>query len=224
MTALPSLTADLKTLSDETIVARVRAGESGLFELIMRRHNARLYRVARSFVGDAEAEDVMQESYVRAFNALDRFEGRSKLSTWLTRIVIHEALSRLRKRRRHPEVPMILDDDGAVAPPADGPEQPVVAQELRGALEEALDALPPPYRLAFVLREVEGLSTREAAACMKVSEEALRVRLHRAKLALRMGIEARLGAAAKQLYDFEARRCNRVVAAVLERVLPPRAS
>ena len=149
--------APVSTVSDSEVVARVRAGDAPLFEILMRRHNQRLYRVARAILkNDAEVEDVMQQAYVHAFVHLDQFEGRSQLSTWLTRIAIHEALGR---RRKHRLEPWPIEYDGEVMSQPDtaqsDPERLAYAGELRALLETSIDALPDTYRLVFVCREVE---------------------------------------------------------------------
>ena len=213
-------------LSDEEVVARVLAGDLPLFEVLMRRHNQRLYRTARAIVrDDAEAEDVMQETYVRAYAALGQFEGRAQWATWLTRIAVNEALARVRARGRFVsrEATEVMEDDVmAKEPPlparSEGPEAAASARELGALVEHAMDDLPDTYRAVFVLREVQELSTAETAACLEVSEELVKVRLHRARAELRRLMDARLGAATREVFDFHASRCDRVVAAVLERI------
>jgi RNA polymerase sigma-70 factor, ECF subfamily len=189
----------------------------------MRRHNQRLYRAARAILNDdAEAEDVMQETYVRAFAHLAQFRGAALLSTWLTRIAAHEAFARVRQRRRLAALPpddkdvetLLLADRSK---PAD-PEREANNAELRGLLERAIDELPETYRTVFVLREVEGLSTATTAECLGVSEEVVKTRLSRARARLRDGLYERAGAAAGSAFTFGAERCDRVVAAVLSRL------
>jgi RNA polymerase sigma-70 factor (ECF subfamily) len=216
-----------RALTDEEIVARVRAGEVELFEVLMRRYNQRLYRVARAIThDDAEAEDVMQEAYVRAFAALGQFEGRAQWSTWVTRIAVNEALARIRRQKRFvsQEADEMSDEVQLGAPISSGggaprgPETSAAAREMEVFVERAVDELPDSYRTVFVLREVEELSTAETAACLDISEELVKVRLHRARLDLRRRLEARIGAATRELFGFEATRCDRVVAAVLARI------
>src|SRR5262249_32973005 len=169
------------------IVDRVRSGDLALFEILMRRHNQRVYRVARAVVrGEAEAEDVMQQAYINAFLHLNQFEQRSQFSTWLTRITVHEALARRRKHRPQEALPS-ADRSGnegimesLIAPDAD-PERQAYGAELGRLLESAVDALPETYRSVFMLREIEGLSTSEAAASLELGEEAVKTRLHRAR-------------------------------------------
>jgi RNA polymerase sigma-70 factor (ECF subfamily) len=206
-------------LADEEIARRVVAGEGELFELLMRRYNQRLFRVARVVVDDdAEAEDVVQDAWVRAYEHLAGFRGEARLSTWLTRIALHEAWSRLRRRRRHVA---LLPDEESAAPVADerpGPEQRAAARELRTALETAVAQLPPAARTAFLLRDVEGLSTEETAELLELSPGAVKVRLHRARARLRAEIDRRLGAAASDLYHFAGHRCDRIVERVFARL------
>jgi len=208
--------SQLTTATDEDIVARVLGGETALFELLMRRHNQRLYRVARGIVGDdAEAEDVTQEAYVRAFQHLGQFAGRARFSTWLTRIAVHEASARRRRRGRHIDVEESMP---ALISTAAGPEQLAADQELGRAIEAAMDALPAVYGAVFMLREVEGLSTAETAACLEINEETVKTRLHRARALLRNHITARIGAAARESFQFAGARCDRTDAAVMARI------
>jgi RNA polymerase sigma-70 factor (ECF subfamily) len=208
--------SQLTAATDEDIVARVLGGETALFELLMRRHNQRLYRVARGIVGDdAEAEDVTQEAYVRAFQHLGQFAGRAKFSTWLTRIAVHEASARRRRRGRQTDVEESMP---ALASTAAGPEQRAADQELGRAIEAAMDALPAVFGAVFMLREVEGLSTAETAACLQINEETVKTRLHRARALLRNHITARIGTAARESFQFAGARCDRTVAAVMARI------
>ena len=214
----------LNSLTDEEVVDRVSVGDTALFEILMRRHNQRVYRVARAVVKDeAEAEDVMQQAYLNAFLHLNQFERRSQFSTWLTRITVYEALARRRKRR--PQEPLPSGDAGTnentmetlIAPDAD-PERRAYAAELGRVLEFAVDALPEAYRSVFMLREIEGLSTSETAEGLELSEEAVKTRLHRARAMVRRTITDRLGAAGQEAFQFHALRCDRVVNAVLAEI------
>ena len=155
--------SELAAPTDEEIVERVLAGETALFELLMRRYNQRVYRVTRAIVGDeGEAEDVTQDAYVRAFEHLDQFAGRARFSTWLTRIAVHEASARRRRRGRQTDLEESMP---TLASAGAGPEQRAADHELRQAIEDAVDALPEVYGSVFMLREVRGLSTAETAAC-----------------------------------------------------------
>jgi RNA polymerase sigma-70 factor (ECF subfamily) len=208
-------------MTDVEIVARVRAGETALFEDLMRRHNQRIYRVARAVVKDeAEAEDVMQQAYIKAYLHLDQFEDRSQFSTWLTRIAVHEALAKRRKWK-----PDVVEPSGSEGDHMDrltsagpDPERQAYGQELKRLLEAAVDALPETYRTVFMLRDVEGLSTAETAEGLELGEEAVKTRLHRARALLRRTIADRLGSAAPAAFQFPAVRCDRVVSAVMTEI------
>ncbi len=225
MTSLPApggVPGNDAVLSDQEVVRRVKSGERGLFELLMRRYNQRLYRIARSIVrDDGEAEDVMQQAYVNAFAHLDQFASRAKFSTWLTRIAVHEALARVRRRGRLRAIDTVAEPEEhglLLKSPDPDPEQQALAGELRAALEASLDSIPEMYRTVFVLREVEGLSTAEAAECLETSEEVVRTRLHRARALLQQEMMSRAGSGARDAFTFHAPRCDRVVAAVMARI------
>jgi RNA polymerase sigma-70 factor, ECF subfamily len=196
---------------DEQLVARLCAGESALFEILMRRHNRRLFRAARSIVqSDDEAEDVMQEAYVQAFTHLAQFEGRAKFATWLTRIAVHAALARVRKRRE-----LLVDTEEDAEVDGVNPEELVAARELSALLQPLVDALPQSFRSVFVLRAVEGLSVAETALCLELREETVRTRFFRARQILQLSVEEQLHSAEPELFEFRLERCDRVVAAVL---------
>jgi RNA polymerase sigma-70 factor (ECF subfamily) len=213
-------------LSDDEVVARVLAGETSIFEIVMRRYNQRLYRVARAILrNDGEAEDVMQDAYVRAYEHLDQFEGRAKFSTWLTRIAVHEALARQRRENRYQELEPMSESDGD---PMDGfastaltPEEQVSNSEIRSLLEKAVGTLPDAYRTVFVLRDIEDMSTTDTANALEISEENVKVRLHRARALLRKTLYDRAGMERKDAFNFHAVRCDRVVKNVFERIQKP---
>src|SRR5215475_12138633 len=167
--------ARIENWPDEEIVRRILAGEPILFEILMRRHNQRVYRAIRSILReDTETEDVMQEAYVRAYQHLSQFEGRAAFSTWLTRIAVHEALARLRMRERNQQFCSDPNEgEISVSPgiPALDPEQTVSKAELNRMLEEAVLGLPEQYRTVLMLRDVEEMSTSETAAALSLSEE-----------------------------------------------------
>jgi RNA polymerase sigma-70 factor (ECF subfamily) len=207
--------------SDQEIVERVRDGEAALFEVLMRRHNTRVYRTIRSIIRDeAEVEDLMQQTYLQAYEHLGHFEGAARFSTWLLRIALNEALMRARKSARLSVVPEppVEEEEGPMA--VTNPEQRVQDRQVAALLETAVDALPDLYRTAFMLREVEDLSTSEAAEVLGVSEEVIKTRLHRARGLVRESLLARAGANAGDAFSFYAPRCDRVVAAVFTRLLP----
>lgn len=206
---------------DVDVIEQILGGQTSLFELLMRRHNERVYRAARSIVRDEqEAEDVMQQTYVNAFTHLRQFNGAARFSTWLTRIAINEALARVRRRGRYEA----FDDEFSnVEPfmshsPTENPERQAFTHELRGLLEWAIDTLPNGMREVFVLRDVEGLSTAEVAECLAVSEDVVKTRLSRGRAALRRVLMERTGATAPDAFRFYRPRCDRVVARVLARI------
>jgi len=212
----------VSTLPDSEIVRRVRSGERALFEVLMRRHNQRVYRAARAIVKDeTEVEDVMQQAYINAYTHLHQFEDRSQFSTWLTRIVLNEAFGR-RKRMQITESRMEHADSDrgelmdTIRSPQPDPEQQAYAQELHRVLEEAVDGLPEIYRAVFMLRDIEGLSTSETGEGLGLAEEAVKTRLHRARAMIRRAVSARIGGQAGFAFQFQAPRCDRVVNAVLD--------
>ena len=217
---VPSPTA---ALSDAEVVRRVRAGERALFEVLVRRHDRRVYRTVRAVLRDEdEVEDAMQQAWVQAYLHLGAFQGSAAFSTWLVRIAANEALQRLRRRGPIAPVPEVEEQEDVMGRGED-PEERAAAREALRLLERAVDALPPHHRLVFVLREVEGLSTAETAAALGIAEEAAKVRLHRARAALRRALEQTLGEAAVEAFPFHAPRCDRMVARVMEAIggLPP---
>lgn len=209
------------TMSDEEVIGRVKAGETAFFEVLMRRYNQRVYRVARAVIKDeAEAEDIMQQAYVNAYTHLGQFEERSQFSTWLTRIAIHEALAR--RRRTRPTEPLATDGESdpmeTLTAQGPDPERQAYAGELRRMLEATVDALPETYRLVFMLRDVEGLSTAETAEGLEIGEEAVKTRLHRARAMVRRSLYERAGAEGPQAFHFHLSRCDRVVAGVFSKI------
>lgn len=220
-------TEELVSLSDAELVERVRAGQLAAFEPILRRYNRRLFRTARGITGtDAEAEDALQDAYVRAYRHLDQFRGPNGLGAWLTRIVVNEAL--MRRRRPDPGAaadPMPLDDDtfqdttmhdGGHAPPT--PEEATSNEQLGGLLERCIDRLPAAYRTTFVLRDVEGLSVAETAESLGIAQATVKTRLHRARRQLRRTLSRELQGAIGEAYPFAGHRCDRIVANVLRRL------
>jgi RNA polymerase sigma-70 factor (ECF subfamily) len=200
------------------VVARVRAGDLELFEVLMRRHNPRLYRAIRAIVRDeAQAEDVMQEAYVKAYAGLKDFEGRSQFSTWLIQIGVNEAIARSRHARLSPVQNDDLDTIDVPARTQD-PERQISSAQLVGLLEKAVDGLPAGYREVFMLRQVEGLSVAETAEALSLTEEAVKTRAFRAHERLRTQLDTWLDGTAKELFTFYAPRCNRVVANVFARI------
>lgn len=214
--------------ADAETVLLLRAGHAPAFAALMRRNNQRLYRLARGIVkDDAEAEEIVQEGYLRAFSKIDGFDGRSSLATWLARIVLNEALGRL--RGRHPtvgidEVADLLPAGGAVAGLDDdaSPERAIARNEVRRAIERAVDRLPAQFRAVFILRAVEQMSIAETAASLGIPCDTVKTRLHRANKLLRRALSAEFGSLLDGAFPFLGARCDGMVRRILKRLgLPP---
>jgi RNA polymerase sigma-70 factor, ECF subfamily len=210
-------------LSDEEVIERVLAGETEMFEIVMLRHNTRLYRAALAILrNDGEAEDVMQDAYVRAYEHLAQFSGKAQFSTWLTRIAVHEALARRHRDNRFEEPESIPERDGdpmdRFASLTPSPEREASNSELRKLLEDAIETLPDSYRAVFMLRDVEEMSTSDAAYALDISEENVKVRLHRARAFLRNSLYEPADIGRRGVFSFNAVRCDRVVKNVFARL------
>jgi RNA polymerase sigma-70 factor (ECF subfamily) len=210
----PDRLADLK---DTALVERARQRDPAAFWLIMKRHNQRLYRVARAVLGDdAEAEDVVQDAYFRAFQHLSEFRAEARLSTWLTRIALNEALGR--RRRRHAAQSTAAESMTAPAnPPESDPERAVALAEIRALLEQAVDALSEHYRIVFMMRDVEEFSTEETALLLGLRPETVKTRLHRARRLLREALRDELAAVFTDTFPFAGEACDRLTQSVLAR-------
>ena len=208
------------SIADSEVVRRVLAGEVELFEIIMRRYNQRLYRATRAILGDeVEAEQVMQDAYVLAYTNLAQFAEKAKFSTWLTRIAVNEALGHLRRRSRFVDIDSVAESEKGkrmLSSAERTPEQEVLNNELRNLLEAAVDGLPEHYRSVLVMRDVEGLDTAETAECLAISEETVKIRLHRARGLMRKQLYARAGVTRQELFSFQKPRCDRIVAEVFK--------
>lgn len=217
MAFIPPQFGDMERYSDEQIVKLVLAGQAELYELLMRRYNQRLFRATRAILKDeAEAEDVMQDAYVRAYANLSGFRGESSFATWLTRIAVHEALARAKRRGL---VESIEErDEISASPRISNPERVTAERELKAALETLVDALPLSYRSVFVLRYVEGLSVKETAQCLEISEEATKMRALRARALLRRYLKDRLGIVSGDVFPLLLPLCDRVVAGTFRRL------
>ena len=205
--------------TDEQVIARVRSGEVQLFELLMRRHNERIYRAVRSILRDeAEAEDAMQAAYLHAFAHLAEFEERAAFATWLTRIAVHQALAQRRHALRSvPEDEAVMNK---LVSAGRSPEESTLDQEHHRLLVSAIDALPEHFRTVFMLRQVQELSVEETARSLDLKEQTVKTRLHRARVLLRRTLLQQLEPSVSGLLAFEAPRCDRVVSAVLSRLIP----
>lgn len=216
-----------KYASDADIVRAVLAGDRTAFELLMRRHNRPLYRTARSILkDDAEAEDVLQEAYLLAYRNLDKFRSEASLSTWLTRIVVNEAIARSRKSARRAQI-IQLDGSAPSEPdaesvmnesPAEQPEHAALRGETRRLLERHIDALPDAFRTVFMLRALEELSVEETASCLGIPEATVRTRYFRARSMLREALSREIDFALEEAFAFAGARCDRIVAGVLGRM------
>lgn len=215
-----SVLAD-SVLADEDVVRRVLAGETELFELLMRRHNQRLFRAVRAVVGDADAaEEALHRAYVSAWRHLAQFEGRASFATWMTRIALRSAGELARHERREREAAELSADRLSESLRSESAEAPLSRQELAAVLEHAIDALPKSLRVVAVLRLVQGLSTAETAAALDLSQANVKVRLHRAREILKedlLQVAEREGLFART-WAFDGARCDRVVARVLRAI------
>lgn len=214
--------------SEAALLALLKKGHAGAFGLVIQRHNRRLYRVARSILGDeVEAEDVVQEAYVRALTNVDSFRGEASLSTWLTRIAINEALGRRRARRPAVELGVIdtVANDGNGAVPAslrhlfdEGPERAAARGEIRHLIEQAVEALPEAFRLVFVLRAVEGLSVEETALHLGIPQATVKTRFHRARRLLQEALDEMVSEVLVDAFPFGGSRCEKMTQNVLRRI------
>ncbi|NKL82639.1 RNA polymerase sigma factor [Rhizobium leguminosarum] len=237
MTAIPAPAArhrpQISILSDADLVPLAKMGDEPAIRTIVQRHNQRLFRTARAIIrNDAEAEDVVQAAYVKAFTNLATFRGDAQLSTWLTRITLNEALGRVRARKNTTGLGEI--DMQTMAPggevlqfpsslSATDPETELARSQARHLLENAVDELPDDFRAVFVLRDVEGMSTDEAASYLGIRPETAKTRLHRARKMMRQSIEKQLSGAFSALFPFDGARCafmaDRVIAALRHKTL-----
>ncbi|MEJ8839144.1 RNA polymerase sigma factor [Ramlibacter sp. AN1133] len=214
-------------LDDISLAARVQARDVGAFELLMRRYNQRLYRLARSMLRNpADAEEAVQDAYLAAYQSMGAFRGEASLSTWLSRVVVNQCLARMRRQaRRDNIVPMVSmggpDEQEATHMPADEkdtPDRALVRAELRAVLERKLDELPESFRTVFVLRSVEELSVEETAQTLNLPEATVRSRHFRARSMLRESLAQEIDVAERDIFAFAGERCDRIVANVLRRL------
>jgi RNA polymerase sigma-70 factor (ECF subfamily) len=220
--APPSIPAASR-LGEDDLLRLARAGERGAFREIMQRHNPRLYRVARGILrDDAEAEDVVQETFVHAFTGLAGFRGEARLATWLTRIALNEAFGRLRRRRLDLSFAQPEGDEAETAlratRTADDPEKAAAQKQIRLLLEQAIDGLPEHFRLVFVMRDVEELSVEDTANLLGLKPETVKTRLHRARRLLRVSLQSQLSTMLSDLFPFAGARCARICDAVMARL------
>ena len=217
------------SISDGELVRRALAGEEPAIRAILQANNRRLFRIARGILrNDSEAEDVVQETYVRALTHLRGFRGDSSLSTWLSRIAMNEAMGRLRGQhlllqrdsllQQHPEAE-IIQFPGASA--SSDPEKSMAQREIQRFVEHAIDELPEPFRLVFIARVMEEMNVEETAQLLGLKPETVKTRLHRARAMLRQNVEKKIGPVVLEAFPFAGRRCERLTEAVLERLSLP---
>ena len=211
--------------SDSELVRRARTRDEAAVRAIMQSNNRRLYRLARGILrNDGEAEDVVQETYVRAFTHLDQFHGDSSLSTWLSRIAINEALGRLRRQRPGVEwtsLPQGTIEAQIIQFPlasAVDPEKSMAQREIQHVVEHAIDELPEAFRIVFITRVIEGMNVEETADILCLKPETVKTRLHRARTMLRNNVEKKIGPVVMDAFPFAGKRCERLTEAVLKRL------
>lgn len=213
-------------LPDETLIARIRAGDTSGYETILRRYNRRLFRVTRSILrDDDDAQDAMQEAYVRAFTHLGDYHTAGNFGAWLTRIAVNEALMKKRSDKRYAsrDATPLHDEDDAMAQvpaPDTSAEDLAASGELRHLIEVAVDRLPEGFRTVFVLRAIEQLSIEETATCLGIPAATVKTRFHRARGLMQQALTQHIDAAGPGAFDFDGPRCDRMVAAVLARLVP----
>lgn len=225
-TALASSMSPADGASDAELATRAAAGDDVAFERIMRRHNRLLFRTARSILkNDAEAEDALQEAYLRAWRALGGFRSDARLSTWLVRIVINEALGRLRRRGARVvalDATIELDDismeDVMDGNPDHRPDRAAMRSEVRALMEARIDALPEAFRTVFMLRAVEEMSVEDVSALLDLPEATVRTRFFRARGLLREGLARDIDLALGDAFSFDGARCDQIVACVMARL------
>lgn len=213
-------------LSDPELARRIAEGDNRAFEVLMRRHNRVLFRTARAILrDDAEAEDALQEGYLKAYRTISGFRGEARLSTWLGRIVANEALMRLRKRTRRDAIvplhPTATEEDlnrTAETNMEDGPEALAQRAQMRRLIEARIDALPEAYRPVFMLRAVEELTVEEAAEILQIPPATVRSRFFRARSLLRDALAREVDTAYADAFGFAGERCDRIVSGVLDRI------
>jgi len=218
----------MRELRDSELLERARKGDAAAFDILIRRHDKHLYRVARSVLAeDQEAEDAVQESYIRAFTGLRDFRGTASLRTWLTRIVLNEAIRRRRRRRPMIDLDALhaaqermrrpIHSSSLTARDRD-PERAAAHSQIQKVLEKAIDSLPAAFRVVFVMRDVEEFSTADTATLLGIREETVKTRLHRARRMLRESLGEQLASALKDVFPFEKPRCDALVQRLLDQL------
>ena len=212
--------------TDTELVQRAIGRDEAAIRSIMQANNRRLYRLARGILrNDSEAEDVVQETYVRALTHLEDFRGDSSLATWLSRIAMNEALGRLRRQRPGVELsslpPGTLEAQIIQFPHSaisEDPEKTMAQREIQRVVEHAIDELPDLFRIVFITRVIEGMNVEETAKILGLKPETVKTRLHRARGMLRENVEKKIGPVVMEAFPFAGKRCERLTAAVLKRL------
>jgi RNA polymerase sigma-70 factor, ECF subfamily len=214
-----------KATGDSDLVTRALARDETAVRDVMKANNRRLYRLARGILrNDTEAEDVVQETYVRAFTRLDEFRGEASLSTWLSRIAMNEALGRLRRQRPAIDLSSLPEHTRAAEiirfplASADDPEKSMAQREIREVVERAIDELPEAFRIVFITRVIEGMNVEETADILGLKPETVKTRLHRARAMLRDNVERKIGPVVMEAFPFAGARCDRLTETVLKRL------
>lgn len=212
-------------ITDADLALCIGAGRRDAFELLMRRHNQLLYRTARSILrDDSEAEDAVQDAYLLAYRSIGSYRGDAKLSTWLIRIVVNEAIAASRKRSRSADVLRLhgemehINEVNMNAGAADTPERDAMRAQMRRLLEKSIDDLPDAFRVVFVMRALQEMSGEEVATCLDISEATVRTRFFRARSLLRDALAREVDFAYQEAFSFDGERCDRIVAKTLERL------
>lgn len=210
--------------AEADLIHRAAAGEEAAIRAIMRANNRRLYRLARSVVrDDSEAEDVLQDAYVKAFAAIGAYRQDAALATWLSRIVLNEALQRRRRKVEAPADPstrsqaLVIPFPMQASPPID-PERAMAQREMCILLEQAIDQLPDDYRGVLIARGIEGMSIQETAQLLDIRPETVKTRLHRARALLRSSLAEHIGDLIGDVFPFAGWRCDRLTEAVVARL------
>ena len=227
---MPQSSKHAGSMDEADLVGRIRRGDARAFETLMRACNRRLFRIARAILkDDSEAEEALQDGYVAAFVALNDFRGDASLTTWLSRVVINQALGRLRRNRRAAEIIPLASsdrDDQAIMREVEAvsddrnpkPEEAALRSQLRAVLERKIDALPVAFRTVFVMRELEEMTVEETAQSLGIPEATVRTRLFRARSLLREALATEIDITLPDAFSFDGARCDRIVARVLERI------
>jgi RNA polymerase sigma-70 factor (ECF subfamily) len=217
---------ELEALTDAQLVQLAQQRDGAAFRTIMQRNNRRLYRMARAVVlNDSEAEDVVQEAYVRAFTSLHQFRGDASIATWLSRIVLNEALGRLRRRRPTLDLETIDNRPQSqaqvipfpLATPQLDPERIMAQREIQRLVEQAIDDLPEAFRIVLIARIIDEMSVEETAELFGLRPETVKTRLHRARALLKDALKKHIDSALTDAFPFEGQRCDRMTSAVLQR-------